>query len=150
MASISRAFRICASANCAAGLLQRLALGDVADDGQDGPLVVEQDRRGVDLDRDDPAVLGPVPPLAGEVAVGELLLEPLLVAGGELGVVDVVGRQRQELLAGVAQEPAGRRVGVEDPAVQGVDEDGVLDPLEEGPAPAAPRRPARPRSASGR
>ena len=66
--------------------------------------------------------------------VADLAAEPVLVAGGELGVVDVAGRQSQEFLARVAQEPARGRVGVEDPAVEGVDEDGVLDPLEQRPA----------------
>ena len=117
------------------GLLQRLPLGDVAADGQDGNLVFELDRRRADVDRDQLAGLGPMPPLEGDVPPFELDLEPIGEPGGEVGVVQVGRPEPKELRSAVPQASTGRRVGVEDPAFEVVNEDDVLDPLEERPSP---------------
>lgn len=77
-----------------------------------------------------------MPAFEGDVTTLELPLEAIREAGGELGVVEVARPEPKELLARVAQSPAGGRVGVEDAAFEVVDEDDVLDPLEEGPGPA--------------
>ena len=91
----------------ATGLLQGLTLGDVADHGQDGALAFEEDRRGVDVDGDHAPVLGPLAPLAQEAALADLLPESLVIAGGELGVVDVARRQRRGTPRGCTRR-AGR------------------------------------------
>ncbi len=82
-----------------------------------------------------PPVLGPVPALDSQVPLAELVGEPILEAGGERRVVDVASRQVQQFLALYSEPSAGRGVRVEEMAVQVVDEDGVLDPLEQGASP---------------
>jgi len=68
-----------------------------------------------------------MPALAREVAVGELARESSLVAGGELGLVDVIGGHQQQLVAAVAQEPAGRGVGIEDAVFVHAPDGRILD-----------------------
>src|SRR5947208_1436839 len=57
-----------------------LALGDVADDGEDDRPAVDLDEGGVDVHRDEAAVAGAVAALAGEAAAGELALQAVLEA----------------------------------------------------------------------
>ncbi len=123
--------------------LQGLALGDVADHGEDDPLILQVDRGRVDVHGEDAAVLGAVPAFAVEMPLGELLLQPLAIAGRELGIVDVARVELQEFLASIAQPSRGGGVGVEDLAVEVVDKYRILDPLEKRHAHDVPRRPAR-------
>src|SRR4029079_18610081 len=79
------------------------ALGDVAHDREDAGLRAELNRRGVDVDRDAPAVFRDVDALAAIRPLPALHAQAIAKSLGEFGGVDVARRQAQELIARVAK-----------------------------------------------
>jgi len=80
-------------------------------------------------------VLGQVSPLEPGVPLLQLQVEPVVEPLGEAGSIDILGPESQQLVAGVAEPPERRGVGVEDLPFIVVDDDDVFDPLEQGPGP---------------
>src|SRR5690242_12762726 len=67
---------------------------------------------------------------AAQVPFVQLLLETILKAGREIGVIDVTRIKMEQLFAGVAEAAARGRVGLQNVAVGIVDKNGVVDGLE--------------------
>ncbi len=112
--------------------LRLLALRHVTHPGDDAPLALHVHRRSGDLGRQRGAVFGdagePIGPAHAVVqhAAGELLELAHLVR------MDGGDRQRQELLACVAEQLAGPRIDLQDRATHGLDdEQSVMRVLEE-------------------
>ena len=103
-------------------LLQPLALGDVPDHRL--PAAVGEDL-GADLDRDEGAVLAPQLPFGHDRPAPNLLLAELREAIDVLRPAHVDDRPGQDLVARVAEHPAGSAVDVDVVTAQVGDEDGV-------------------------
>src|SRR5437764_5533944 len=77
--------------------------------------------------------------LTNQLALLLLPLQPFFIACGKFGFVDLASAEPEHFFAGIAQAPAGRRIGIENTAFQVVNEDAVFDAVEEGSSLAVSR-----------
>src|SRR5690242_19049682 len=73
-----------------------------------------------------------MPSFTGEPSEGELLFETIRELASKIGRIDVPRCQVQQLFTAISQSPAGGRVRIDNPALEVMHEDRVVDALEQG------------------